>query len=62
VRIRHDVTASTPAVDARLAISQVETNVDLPAAAFTVIVPGSAAPITLDELRSSGPLRDAQPK
>ena len=62
VRIRHDVTASTPAVDARLAISQVETNVELPAAAFTVTVPGSAAPITLDELRSSGPLRDAQPK
>ena len=60
VRIRHEAIASAPAVDARLALSQVETNVELPAAAFTVNVPPHAVPITLEELRSSGPLRDAQ--
>ena len=60
VRIRHEAIASAPAVDARLALRQVETNVELPAAAFTVNVPPHAVPITLEELRSSGPLRDAQ--
>jgi outer membrane biogenesis lipoprotein LolB len=60
LRIRHDGTNSTPAVDARLALSQVETNVDLPAEAFTVNVPPSAVPITVEELRQSGPLRNAQ--
>jgi outer membrane biogenesis lipoprotein LolB len=62
VRIRHEGTASAPAVDARLALSQVETNVELPAAAFTVKVPPGAAPITVDELRASGPLRDERPE
>ncbi len=62
VRIRHEASGSTPAVDARLAVSQVETNVDLPAAAFTVNVPPNAVPITVEELRQSGPLRDAQPE
>jgi Outer membrane lipoprotein LolB len=58
VRIRHDATGATPAVDARLALSQVETNVDLPEAAFTVNVPQNAVPITVEELRSAGPLRE----
>jgi outer membrane biogenesis lipoprotein LolB len=60
VRIRTDATGSAPAVDARLAVSQVETNVELPAAAFTVNVPPNAVPITVEELRASGPLRDSQ--
>jgi outer membrane biogenesis lipoprotein LolB len=60
VRIVHEATASSPAVDARLALSQVETNVELPAAAFSVNVPPNAAPITLEELRASGPLRDVR--
>ena len=60
IRIRHDASGIAPAVDARLALSQVETNVELPAAAFTVIVPSNAAPITVDELRASGPLRDVR--
>jgi outer membrane biogenesis lipoprotein LolB len=60
VRIRIDATGSAPAVDARLAVSQVETNVELPAAAFTVNVPPNAVPITVEELRASGPLRDSQ--
>jgi hypothetical protein len=38
-------------------ISQLEANVDLDAAAFRVDVPPDAKPLTLDELRQSGPLR-----
>jgi hypothetical protein len=40
----------------RLALSQVETNVPIDAQAFTVQVPPSAVPITLEELRDTGPL------
>ena len=39
------------------ALSQLETNVDLPATAFRVAVPPDAMPMTLDELRQAGPLR-----
>lgn len=45
-----------PAFDLHLAISQVEINVPLEAAVFHVQIPASASPITLDELRQSGPL------
>lgn len=45
-------------VDLTLTLSQVETNVPVPAEAFTVAVPDTASPITLDELRQSGPMRD----
>jgi hypothetical protein len=38
----------------RLALSQVELNAPLPAAAFTVNVPASADPMTIEELRRSG--------
>jgi outer membrane biogenesis lipoprotein LolB len=62
IRIRHEATGSRLAVDARLALSQVETNVELPEAAFTVNVPSNAVPITVDELRASGPLRDLRPE
>ena len=41
-----------------LRLSQVEVNVPLPADAFTVQVPAEAVPITLDELRDAGPMRD----
>ena len=41
-------------------IGQIETNVDLDAAAFTVNVPANAQPLSLDGLRASGPLRDSQ--
>jgi hypothetical protein len=44
------------AFDLRLALSQVETNVSLGADVFRVQIPASAVPITLDELRRSGPL------
>jgi outer membrane biogenesis lipoprotein LolB len=62
IRIRQDATASRLAVDARLALSQVETNVELPEAAFTVNVPSNAVPLTVEELRQAGPLRDTQPE
>jgi len=39
-----------------LALSQVETNVELPASAFRVAVPEGTRPLTLDELRRAGTL------
>jgi outer membrane lipoprotein-sorting protein len=58
VRIR---STGSPAavVDLTADIAQLETNVKLDPAAFTVDVPSGALPITLDELRESGPLRGA---
>jgi outer membrane lipoprotein-sorting protein len=51
------MSAAAPAVDMTARLSQLETNVDLEDAAFTVDVPRDAAPITLQELRDAGPLR-----
>jgi hypothetical protein len=42
--------------DLRLALSQVEIDVSLGDDAFTVVVPAGAQPISLDELRRTGPL------
>jgi outer membrane lipoprotein-sorting protein len=51
------LTSLTPArFDLRLALTQVETNVALGPEAFQVQVPRSAQPMTLAELRASGPL------
>jgi hypothetical protein len=44
-------------VDLTSGISNLEANIDLDAAAFPVKVPPDATPLTLDELRQSGPLR-----
>jgi hypothetical protein len=44
-------------VDLTTGISQLEANIDLDPAAFPVKVPPDATPLTLDELRQSGPLR-----
>lgn len=44
--------------DLRLSMSGIEMNPPLPPAAFEVKVPPAAQPITLDELRRAGPLRD----
>ncbi len=49
--------ASKVPVDLTTGLSDVEANVDLDAAAFRVSVPPDARPLTLDELRESGPLR-----
>jgi hypothetical protein len=40
-------------------VGQLEANVDLPANAFTADIPADAQPLTLEELRDAGPLRDA---
>jgi outer membrane biogenesis lipoprotein LolB len=54
VRLRSD----TPApVDVAAGISQLEVNVDLEASAFSVTVPPDMRPLSVDELRQSGPLR-----
>jgi hypothetical protein len=53
------VSAEEGRFDLRLSLSQIETNVQLGPETFEVKVPVSASPITLDELRASGPLADA---
>jgi hypothetical protein len=55
VRLTSD-TQKVP-VDLTTGISELEANVDLDAAAFRIDVPPDAQPLTLDELRESGPLR-----
>jgi hypothetical protein len=46
----------TPAVALSLSIRQVEVNGVIDASTFSVAVPAGATPLTLDELRTSGPL------
>ena len=59
LRIQRADAQAVPALDLRMAVTQVETNVTREDKAFSVDVPADAAPMTLDELRESGPLRDA---
>jgi hypothetical protein len=54
VRVRR--TSAAGAVDLTAVLSQVEMNVELPAAAFTLTVPDGVVAITLDELRAASPL------
>ena len=61
VRLQSPTTDDPGSFDLLLRLSQVERNVPLPPEAFTVDVPPDAAPITLDELRRSGPMRDTAP-
>ena len=51
-----DEAGEGPRADLRLRVSQVQINVALDPAAFTVRVPATAARITLEELRHAGPL------
>ena len=54
IRLR---SVSDPAnVDMTATLSQIEVNVDVDPAAFTVDVPASAAPLSVEELRDAGPL------
>jgi outer membrane lipoprotein-sorting protein len=46
-------------VELRAALSDVQANVELPDAAFTLEVPPDATPLSLDILRESGPQREA---
>jgi hypothetical protein len=50
-------TGAEPKVDLTVEVAQLETNVDLDPAAFTVDVPRDATAMTLEELREAGPLR-----
>jgi len=53
------VTAAAPTpLDLRFTVSQINVNIDLPPTTFTATVPSHFQPITLDDLRSIGPLRD----
>ena len=54
IRLRSQ--ASSAEVDMTATLSQIVTNVDIDPAAFTIVIPPSASPLTLDELRDAGPL------
>lgn len=56
IRLTSANAASPDAFDLRLTISQAERNVPLTGDAFRVKIPDGAVPITLDELRRSGPV------
>lgn len=49
--------STAPDVDIKASLSQIETNVDLEPAAFTVEATKDLVPISLKELREAGPLR-----
>lgn len=59
VRISRDLPGGDR-VELTIGLSQIETNMSLPAEAFTVDVPPTAVPMTLEELRQAGPLGDGQ--
>jgi outer membrane biogenesis lipoprotein LolB len=61
VRLRQARGADRAALDIRLALDQVEHGVALGETAFSIDLPDDAAPLTLEELRSAGPLRDIPP-
>jgi outer membrane biogenesis lipoprotein LolB len=58
IRLR---SATEPAsVDLTATLTQIEVNRDVDPAAFTVDVPASASPLTIEELRDAGPLGERQ--
>ena len=59
VTIRQDPPGGGPSASAlTFRISQLETNVPVDGRAFDVAIPADAQPLTLEELRQSGPLAD----
>ena len=50
--------SDAPPLDLRIGLSDVEINVPLDPASFRIQVPPGTAPITIEELRQSGPLAD----
>lgn len=59
VTIRQDPAGGGASVTAlTFEVSQLETNVPLDGRAFDVVIPADAQPLTLEELRQSGPLAD----
>lgn len=59
VRISRDLPGGDR-VDLTIGVSQVETNMSLPPEAFSVDVPSTAVPMTVDQLRQAGPLGDGR--
>jgi hypothetical protein len=61
VRLRREAAGSReqPLVDLTAELSEVEANIDISADAFTVRAQPDMSPLTLEELRQAGPLRDA---
>lgn len=55
--VRVTSTGATP-LDLRFTVSQINVNVDLPPTTFTLNVPERFIPMTIEELRSVGPLRE----
>ena len=51
--------SQAPTSDVTFRVSQLEANIAIDAAAFTLNVPADAAPMSLDELRQLGPLADS---
>jgi hypothetical protein len=60
LRIRRAAAPGVAPLDVRLALRQVERGVALTDAAFAIDVPPEAVPITIEELRGSGPLRETK--
>jgi hypothetical protein len=60
VTVRHEPADGNPAgaTALTLQVSQLETNVPIDARAFDVAIPAGSQPLTLEELRQSGPLAD----
>jgi hypothetical protein len=58
VRLQGSAGDGGPRFDISLGLSQVEVNAAIPQEAYTVNVPADAVPISLDELRQAGPMRD----
>jgi hypothetical protein len=56
VRVRRE-----PATDMTFRVSQLEANAPIDPAAFSLMVPADAVPMTLDQLRQMGPLADRAP-
>ena len=56
VRIRSAAGSGIATVDLDVRLGQVEVNVDIDPAAFTLEVPPDTTPISLEELRAAGPL------
>jgi len=57
IRLRSE---SGPPIDMTATVTQVEANIDLDASAFTITVPASATPLSIDELRAAGPLGEKE--
>lgn len=58
ITISQEPASGAPATALTFQVSQLETNVPIDGRAFDVVVPDDAQPLTLEELRQSGPLAD----